>query len=277
MSTPETPTSRDQITCDAIGQIIASIAMSEAALSHVINAEGEKIQYALGALPGSPTFDRAPSIEQLLDFNKSVKDNISAVSVSQALLLSKLSAAIGAYEYCYDSGSVGPTGPTGPPGEFRTSFCFVWTDQMQSLQPAAVANSMGPQVFFTDKVVEGTGLSALHGNGGLGVISQIDVLESGFYSIRWEIYKTGYDSAFALFLTSQGSPNGSMIPGSNYGAMAHDEKYSGQAITYIEEGSALTLNRIDDLYTQSTLNQIGGNTILTAASIVVTKEKASEA
>lgn len=33
--------------------IIASIAMGELALSRILNAEGERLQYILGALPGA--------------------------------------------------------------------------------------------------------------------------------------------------------------------------------------------------------------------------------
>ena len=37
---------------DVINQILSSIAYEELALSHILNAEAEKIEYILGILPG---------------------------------------------------------------------------------------------------------------------------------------------------------------------------------------------------------------------------------
>ena len=67
--TPST-TTREQ----AITDIIESVALEETALSHILNAEGEKIQKMV-AMP-----DITP--EMLLATNKSVESMVNAVSLS---------------------------------------------------------------------------------------------------------------------------------------------------------------------------------------------------
>ena len=88
-SFPELPTpSRD----DAISLILSSIAMEELGLSHIINAEGEKIQFALGTLPGvtSPP----ATIEDVLAMNESVRDVLDSITQTQMFLNAKMQDAL---------------------------------------------------------------------------------------------------------------------------------------------------------------------------------------
>ncbi len=76
--TPST-TTRTQ----AITDVIESVALEETALSHILNAEGEKIQKMV-AMP-----DVTPEV--LLATNKSVESMVNAVSRLEMILQSKLS------------------------------------------------------------------------------------------------------------------------------------------------------------------------------------------
>lgn len=77
--TPST-TTRTQ----AITDIIESVALEETALSHILNAEGEKIQKVVAMEDVTP--------EVLLATNKSVESMVNAVSRLEMILHSKLTA-----------------------------------------------------------------------------------------------------------------------------------------------------------------------------------------
>ena len=76
--TPST-TTREQ----AITDIIESVALQETALSHILNAEGEKIQKMVAMEDVTP--------DVLLATNKSVESMVNAVSRLEMILQSKLS------------------------------------------------------------------------------------------------------------------------------------------------------------------------------------------
>ena len=76
--TPST-TTRSQ----AITDIIESVALQETALSHILNAEGEKIQKMVAMQDVTP--------DVLLATNKSVESMVNAVSKLEMILHSKLS------------------------------------------------------------------------------------------------------------------------------------------------------------------------------------------
>ena len=80
---------------EAVNQILASIAMEELALSHILNAEGEKIQHVLGTLTGQ-TVSTAP-ISDLLAIDESVTTMLESVRETQTQLMDKMTAALAAY------------------------------------------------------------------------------------------------------------------------------------------------------------------------------------
>ena len=111
MSLPTFPQINPPLTREgSLNEIISSIAAEELSLSHILNAEGEKLQYVLGTLPG---LGEAAAFEEVMDVNRSVQDTLSDVMEQQALLTAKLSAAMKAPVY---PGPTGPTGPVGPQG-----------------------------------------------------------------------------------------------------------------------------------------------------------------
>ena len=114
MSQPSFPDYPDMTRDDAVNQILSSIAMEELGLSHVINAEGEKLQYILGTLPGI-TGPEA-TVEDLLDANQSIQNLLQNVSYNQLLLRSKMQQALSASELAGPTGPTGPQGPAGDPG-----------------------------------------------------------------------------------------------------------------------------------------------------------------
>jgi len=123
MSLPEFSTDTSPSREDAINQIIASIAMEELGLSHIINAEGEKLQYVLGTIPG--VTGPAATIEDVLKVNESVRAVLQHATESQSLLRNKLQSALSSATL------TGPTGPTGPQGPVTISV----DTQVDSLGP----------------------------------------------------------------------------------------------------------------------------------------------
>jgi len=108
MSIPNFPEIDPELTREsALDMILASIAMEELALSHIINAEGEKLQYVLGTLTSSES--KEPTTEELLCINQSISNVLDIVSQNQVMLKSKMDRVLQTQDGC-----VGSTGPTGP-------------------------------------------------------------------------------------------------------------------------------------------------------------------
>ncbi|WP_246005743.1 collagen-like triple helix repeat-containing protein, partial [Brevibacillus gelatini] len=115
MSFPKIPNISPTMTItreDAINLLLTSIAMEELGLSHILNAEGEKIQYVLGTLPGVSGVSGA-TIHDLLAIDQSVREMVDVTIKQEMLLQAKLQAVLNA------STVQGPTGPTGATGAGR--------------------------------------------------------------------------------------------------------------------------------------------------------------
>lgn len=68
--------------CQAITDIIESVALQETALSHILNAEGEKIQKAVAR--------EHVETDHLLQVNKSVEQTIRTIAQLEVILQGKL-------------------------------------------------------------------------------------------------------------------------------------------------------------------------------------------
>lgn len=91
MSMPSIPDLNPQIALsrdDAINVILSSIGMEELSLAHILNAEAEKIQFALGTL--STANGTAATMDQILDVNSSAKKMLRDVIKNQMLIGMKL-------------------------------------------------------------------------------------------------------------------------------------------------------------------------------------------
>lgn len=110
MSQPQFPVNPDITREDALNQILSSVAAEELALGHVLNAQGEAIQYVVGTLPGSPG---GSSVADVLAIDESVNGIIDQSAENQMMLVSKLGDAMSAPILFGATGATGPTGADG--------------------------------------------------------------------------------------------------------------------------------------------------------------------
>ncbi len=90
MSMPNIPSinpSIDVTRDDALNIILSSIGLEELSLAHIVNAEAEKIQFALGTLE---TASEAASLEQIMQVNDSAKKMLRDVIKNQMLIGMKM-------------------------------------------------------------------------------------------------------------------------------------------------------------------------------------------
>lgn len=91
MSMPNIPNLNPQISVnrdDAVNIILSSIGMEELSLAHILNAEAEKIQFALGTLETAGS--QASSMTDILETNKLASKMVRNVIKKQMLLSMKM-------------------------------------------------------------------------------------------------------------------------------------------------------------------------------------------
>ena len=98
---------------NALANIIASIALEEAALAHIINAEGEKIQRVVGTFTpegatGPLPLETPATAADMEAINSTVGDMIETISNIEGSLHNKLRTVLAVLEI---PEATGPTGP----------------------------------------------------------------------------------------------------------------------------------------------------------------------
>lgn len=78
--------------CGGSYEVMHSIALEEAGISHILNAEGEKIQKAIAI---------SDNIEDLICVNESVKRTLTQVTLLEGMLYSKLEALVSCDDFCH--------------------------------------------------------------------------------------------------------------------------------------------------------------------------------
>lgn len=78
--------------CGGSYEIMHSIALEEAGISHILNAEGEKIQKAVAI---------SNNIDDLICVNESVKRTLTQVTLLEGMLYSKLEALASCEDFCH--------------------------------------------------------------------------------------------------------------------------------------------------------------------------------
>ncbi len=116
MSMPNIPNVNPSISVtrdDAVNIILSSIGMEELSLAHIVNAEAEKIQFALGTLE---TADGAASLEDIMAVNASAKRMLRDVIKNQMLIGMKMEDTVDFAAAQADA----TTTPTEPEAEAET-------------------------------------------------------------------------------------------------------------------------------------------------------------
>lgn len=97
MSNPNLPQLTPRISLtrdDAVNMLLSSIAMEELALAHILNAEGEKIQYVLGTSTAAAAPGNDMTVEDLLATNNSVEQTLNETNNQQIMLHAKMRRAL---------------------------------------------------------------------------------------------------------------------------------------------------------------------------------------
>ncbi len=175
---------------ESINLILASIALEELGLAHIINAEAEKIQYAIGTLSGlSPV----ATLDEILAVNESVNQTIQSALKTQMLLQNKLDSVIQTPVLTGPTGLAGVSGPLITANNARITNAATQTVAAGAAVPLAFNN-----------VVNGTAITYVPGS------TDIVLAPNQTYYVSYEAEST---IGTAGFVQLQLNLNGSLVGG----------------------------------------------------------------
>lgn len=97
MSQPGMPNITPVISVDAdqaVVMLLSSIAMEEMAIAHMVNAGAEQVQYVLGTLENGLDMPTAPTMEQLMQLQRSMSNMMQGVILKEMMLLMKMGQVV---------------------------------------------------------------------------------------------------------------------------------------------------------------------------------------
>ncbi|MGH1288865.1 BclA C-terminal domain-containing protein [Bacillus toyonensis] len=253
MSQPNVPNITPTITLtrdDAINLLLSSIAFEELGLAHIVNAEGEKIQFALGTLPGM-TGSNA-TLQDVLNVNKGVQSTLETVMKKELLLGSKLNKISDIIEGNGTSGPAGPTGPAGPAGPAGPTGPVASESNAEFLLSTDINVAQGNSVPFDTPSIHGTDIMYPSNNGEIILNGNQSYLI--MYSLQVSNVTETVGGAFYL--------DGTLVIGTQ--TVASTLTNSNQAILRTGPGSHILELRV----TQSNINPVTINHNITTINIV---------
>ncbi|GED61371.1 hypothetical protein ABER61_16240 [Brevibacillus formosus] len=231
-----------------VNLLLASIALEELGLSHIINAEAEKLQYVLGTLPGLT--GPPATISDLLNVNSSVVNTLREITKKDILLNNKLNSVLtasfidsltgptgatglpggtGATGAIGVTGATGATGITGATGTVSSVFGNFWLSSAIDISP----NTIVP-------------LNVSNADNSLGFLlagGQVTVPASGIYLISYRV--TAAQESEVSFIIRR---NGTNITGSAGTSSSADSAVDGNAFGMVTSFTRLAAGDIVDIF-----------------------------
>ncbi len=240
MSMPSFPASGPVISREeAVNQIIASIALEELSLSHILNAGGESLQYVLGTLAGQQGSNASTS--EVLAASESVLELLEASAENQHLLKEKLKEVLSSVPSqgipgpAGPAGVAGPAGATGPAGIGASSATAFAANTRGTI---LVVTQAGTAIPLPDNHLLSPGITINDGS------TAFTVASAGRYSLSYEINTTSALAGGARLLVN-GAPN--MV--STLAPMLPARRFSNQFLLDLPAGADVSLQMFGVLST----------------------------